>query len=65
MLPPVPWSPFRIIPFPGSAEKHDFHHSQNMGNFASFFCWWDMLMGTDIAYIKFKAPQEKISRKVE
>eukprot|EP00475_Leptophrys_vorax_P044076 TRINITY_DN8698_c0_g2_i3.p1 TRINITY_DN8698_c0_g2~~TRINITY_DN8698_c0_g2_i3.p1 ORF type:complete len:114 (-),score=24.53 TRINITY_DN8698_c0_g2_i3:59-400(-) len=49
-----PWSPFRIVPFSGSAEKHDFHHSVNMGNYSSFFCWWDVLMGTDQAYIKLK-----------
>lgn len=45
-----PWSPFRLIPFSGSAAHHDFHHSRNVGNFASFFTWWDRLGGTDKAF---------------
>jgi len=41
------WSPFRLIPFSSSAEMHDFHHSANMGNYASFFSIWDTIWGTN------------------
>lgn len=41
------WSPFRLIPFSGSAEYHDFHHSCNVGNYASFFCVWDNIFNTN------------------
>jgi len=44
------WSPYRLIPFSGSAEYHDFHHSVNIGNYGSFFCIWDTVFGTNQAY---------------
>lgn len=31
------WSPFRLIPFSGSSEHHNFHHSKNVGNYGSLF----------------------------
>ena len=31
------FSPYRLIPFSGSASYHDYHHSQNVGNYGSFF----------------------------
>lgn len=39
------WSPYRLIPFSTSAAYHDFHHSHNVGNFSSFFSFWDTLFG--------------------
>lgn len=44
------WSPFRLIPFSGSAEYHDFHHSANIGNYGSFFSVWDSVFGTNKAF---------------
>ena len=32
-----PWSPFRLIPFSGSSEHHNYHHSVNIGNYGSIF----------------------------
>ena len=37
------WSPYRLIPFSTSASYHDFHHSHNMGNYSSFFSFWDTI----------------------
>jgi sterol desaturase/sphingolipid hydroxylase (fatty acid hydroxylase superfamily) len=48
-----PWSPYRLLPFSGSADVHDFHHSHNMGNFATFFTYWDDIMGTSAEYHKY------------
>eukprot|EP01135_Chromosphaera_perkinsii_P004770 Nk52_evm1s296 gene=Nk52_evmTU1s296 len=55
------WSPYRLLPFSGSASHHDFHHSHNRGNFASFFTWWDIMMGTDETYCAFVAKQKALS----
>ena len=44
------WSPYRLLPFSGSAAHHDFHHSHNKGNFGSFFTVWDKLCSTDRWY---------------
>ena len=41
------WSPYRLIPFSGSAEYHDFHHAVNVGNYGSFFSLWDTIFGTN------------------
>lgn len=43
----IPWSPYRILPFASSAEYHDFHHSHNVGNYASMFSIWDTVYGTN------------------
>lgn len=53
------WSIFRLLPFSGSAQGHDFHHSHNKGNFASFFTWWDWAMGTDVAFRAHKAKAQQ------
>ena len=45
-----PWSPFRLIPFSNSAQYHDFHHSHNVGNYTSLFCFWDTIFGDNQAF---------------
>ena len=43
-----PWSMYKLIPFQGTAEEHDLHHSANTGNYGSLFTFWDTLCGTHI-----------------
>ena len=50
------FSPFRYFPFRPGASVHDYHHSNNVGNYGSFFTFWDSICGTDLA---FKAHEEK------
>jgi len=58
-----PWSPYRLLPFSGSALVHDFHHSHVVCNFASFFTWWDHLMKTDNEYLRWlEKRQPKVNR---
>ena len=40
------WSPYRLLPFSGSSEFHNFHHLNIKGNYSSFFTYWDRLLGT-------------------
>lgn len=63
-----PWSPMRILAtLPGplalgaSPGGHNWHHSANMGMYASQFAWWDALCGTDRAYKEWAAKQEKVA----
>jgi len=51
----VPFSPFALV---DCSRKHEFHHSQNIGNYGSFFGVWDYLCGTDAAYRKFRSRQK-------
>jgi len=37
-----------VIPFYGTTEHHDLHHSRNKGNYASTFTIWDKVFGTEI-----------------
>ena len=37
-----------LIPFYGTTEHHDLHHSKNRGNYASTFTLWDKVFGTEI-----------------
>ena len=46
------WSPYRLIPFSTGAEYHDFHHSANMGNYASTFSFWDTVFGYNTEFYK-------------
>ena len=43
-------SPFRMTPFSSLAAGHAWHHSHTVGVFASQFCFFDHLFGTDIAF---------------
>ena len=54
-----PWSPFRLLPFSGSASFHNYHHSHNVGNYGSFFSFWDNLCGTNQKYLEFISKEEK------
>lgn len=46
------WSPFRLLPFSAGSQYHAFHHSQNSGNFGSFFTLWDSVLGTNEPYYR-------------
>lgn len=63
------WSPYRLIPFSGSAEYHDFHHTHNIGNYASFFTLWDTVFGNNSDFYQYmnfrgKFREYKPSKKV-
>lgn len=53
------WSPYRLLPLSGSSIYHNFHHSHNVGNYGSFFTFWDTLCGTNRHYFKYLANREK------
>jgi methylsterol monooxygenase len=39
---------FKWLPFYGSTQHHDAHHSHLHGNYASTFSFWDHILGTKI-----------------
>merc|ERR1712232_1066976 len=53
------WSPYRLVPFSGSAEYHDWHHSENVGNYGSFFRIWDTVFGTNKDFFDMMLEREK------
>ena len=59
------WSPFRLIPFSGSAEYHDFHHSSNVGNYASFFCVWDNIFNTNKDFYEMLEERQSATKSKE
>jgi len=42
----IPFSPMHILPFLGSARRHDYHHREFDGNYGATL-FWDWLCGTD------------------
>jgi sterol desaturase/sphingolipid hydroxylase (fatty acid hydroxylase superfamily) len=38
-----PWSPVRWFPLSANTDQHEFHHSKNMGCFASKLAIYDQL----------------------
>jgi len=53
------WSPFRLLPFSGSSNYHNFHHYQNKGNYCSLFTFWDSLCGTNLTFFKYNDKKQK------
>jgi len=57
------WSPFNIVlRIQGGVERHDFHHSHNVGSYGSQTKFWDWMMGTDKHFKEYlirKATQRK------
>lgn len=51
-------SPFNKLPFQVGSDRHDFHHSHNVGCYGAAFRFWDTIMGTDKAFIEY---QEKLT----
>ena len=43
-----PWSPFQLFDsIQGGAQRHEFHHSHNVGSLGSWFTFWDYVMGAE------------------
>jgi methylsterol monooxygenase len=55
-----PWSPYQLFDsIQGGAQRHEFHHSHNVGAYGSWFCFWDWLMGTDVPYRVYQILQTR------
>lgn len=50
-----PFSPFDMFWWQGGVERHDFHHSHNIGCFGAFTIFWDWLCGTDARFLAYQA----------
>lgn len=62
----IPFWPFRFIssPLHGGADFHDFHHSQQIGNYGGSW-FWDWLCGTDVAYRRWQARKSNGTSKAD
>lgn len=60
----LPWTPYRLFPFMVAARYHDFHHSHNIGNYASRFIFWDLIFGDNIQYYQFLKDSERKKKKL-
>jgi sterol desaturase/sphingolipid hydroxylase (fatty acid hydroxylase superfamily) len=47
---PFPLSPWNLLLGMDCSRAHDFHHSNNVGNYGGYFTFWDSVCGTDAAY---------------
>jgi len=56
------WSPYGLPPFSGSSHYHNFHHSKNVGNYISFFTFWDTVCGTNKAYYRHVEKEELVAK---
>jgi sterol desaturase/sphingolipid hydroxylase (fatty acid hydroxylase superfamily) len=57
-----PWSPLQLIPFCTNDDYHDFHHTQNYGNYGSLFRFWDILFGFTKPFREHKRKQREIKK---
>ena len=54
-----PWSPVRWFPGASQTDQHEFHHSKNMGCFASKLNIYDKIFGSEAAYVEWSRNQKK------
>jgi len=47
-----PWSMTKIFPFSVNSRYHNYHHLKNIGNYSSFFIFWDSIYGTNSHYYR-------------
>lgn len=58
------WSPFRLVPFSGGSEFHNFHHLNFKGNYGSFFTFWDRICNTvNKKYFSFLSKKSELYNK--
>ena len=55
-----PWSYARVMPFVYGPSYHDFHHSKNVGNYATALYIFETLAGTNHEFFKYEAKQKKL-----
>ena len=53
-----PFSPFYLMPFGTGYGYHAFHHSENVGNYHSFFTTWDTIFGSNKVFYNWVKEQE-------
>eukprot|EP00054_Salpingoeca_dolichothecata_P037161 m.9939 g.9939 ORF g.9939 m.9939 type:complete len:276 (-) comp7294_c0_seq1:75-902(-) len=57
----LPWSPWNLfLSVQGGVDRHDFHHSRNVGSYGSFTKFWDWFCGTDTAFNDFIAKKQQL-----
>lgn len=54
------WTPIQILPFCTNDEFHDFHHTQNCGNYGSQFRFWDTVFDTNREFREYKKKKLQI-----
>lgn len=48
-----PWIPsFSILPFTIKTKEHDYHHRNNLENYAAYYSFWDTICGTNKSFLK-------------
>lgn len=59
----LPFSPWEMcLSVQGGAERHEYHHSANIGCYGSFTKLWDKLGGTDTSYNEFLARKQQVKK---
>lgn len=53
------WNTLSLFPWTVGSDYHDFHHAMNDGNFGSVWIFWDVVFGTEGAFIRYL---EKMNR---
>jgi len=60
-----PWDFTKILPFSAPASFHDYHHTHNIGNFSSFFTFWDIMLSSGIFFVDYLEKRDEKKRKVK
>ena len=59
-----PWSLGGNLPFACAATYHDYHHSDNIGNYGGYFTFWDSVFDDNKAYYGTLKTEENQDKKV-
>lgn len=57
-------NPWRVFPWYAADGHHDFHHENFVGNYGSFYTWWDDVFDTSVMYRRRRRAQQTLKTKL-
>jgi sterol desaturase/sphingolipid hydroxylase (fatty acid hydroxylase superfamily) len=60
-----PWSPFYLLPLSTGQDYHQYHHSENCGNYSTWFSLWDTVLGSNAEFYEYAADKAAKESKVK
>ncbi len=60
-----PWDFYKLLPFAAPVSYHDYHHSHNVGNFASSFMLIEAFNGNNEEYFKYIKEKRNDKEKIK
>jgi sterol desaturase/sphingolipid hydroxylase (fatty acid hydroxylase superfamily) len=61
----LPWSPSKALPLVYNSAYHNFHHSKSIGNYATSFYLFELIIGTNKTFFDLELAKAKEGQDLE